>query len=55
MPALSECRELQESHCTPVTSLVFNRCQDDCHNLFATVGKDQVSPIRCCLQMECVQ
>ncbi len=33
---------MQESHCTPVGSLVLNRLQAAYHNLFATVGKNQV-------------
>ena len=39
---LSEALAAQESHCTPIQALAFNHVTPDYHNLFATIGKDQV-------------
>lgn len=36
---------LQESHCSAVQALAFNLCDAGCRNLFATVGKDQVTTV----------
>lgn len=33
---------MQESHCSQIHQLCFNFTDDQCDNLFATVGKDQV-------------
>ena len=38
-------RQTQESHCAPIEQLSFNFAEDDCSNLFVTVGKDQVCAV----------